>query len=173
MLSIQDRTQTLLNANIGGKESQKIIPPLALPAGTYTVKLENPRFTQQDYALFITAVDTASAEKEPNDALAQANELQLASSMTGVISHEEDVDLYKITLLEETKATLCFCFPASVVDGTVYSIRIEQNGISQWSTNVKGSSGGFEQEMVIPAGEYYIRIKPSNWISAVYTIELK
>ena len=118
-LSIQDRTQTLLNANIGGKESQKIIPPLALPAGTYIVKLENPRFTQQDYALFITAVDTASAEKEPNDALAQANELQLASSMTGVISNEEDVDLYKITLLEETTATLCFRFPASVVDGTV------------------------------------------------------
>lgn len=173
VLTLYDGTNLLHTINIGGKENQKIAIPFALPAGTYTLELRNPHFNMQDYTLTIVAENVDAAEAEPHDALANASLLTVAVPMTGILSHEEDTDIYKLVLTEETITTLRFTFPASTVEGAVYSIQLEQNGKRQWSTTVKGSTGGFEQALQIPAGEYYIRVKPVTWISSVYTIELK
>lgn len=172
-ISIMQGAETKYSANIGGMESNKTLIPVALQAGTYTLKLKSSRLSLREYNLHIAASSVANAECEPNNALAQACPLPLKTEFSGVLSGEDDVDLYRVTLTEETSASLCFHFPTSVVEGSVYTVRLEHNGKSQWSTNVKGASGGFEQAMRFPAGEYYIRIKASTWIGAVYAIELK
>lgn len=54
---------------------------------------------------------------------------------------------------------------------TVFVLSIEQNGRTQWNANIKGDSGGLEQPLQFPAGEYYLKVKPSGWLGAVYTIK--
>ena len=162
----------LLKVNIGGKESTKVIPPVALPAGTYYVKVENPRFIRQDYTLHLVSVGVVAAEQEPNDTLALATSLALGTPRTGVISSETDIDYYKLTFAEQTTAMLKFSFPQNTSTNTAYVLTIEQNGKVQWTANVKGDSGGVEQQLQFPAGEYYVKVKPSTWTSAVYTISI-
>ena len=162
----------LLKANIGGKESSKSIAPLALPAGTYYVKIENPQFVRQDYTLHLACMPADSAEREPNDSAGLATELLLGQPRTGVLSSAEDADYYRLNFTKDTIVTLQFSFAQGSSTNTAFELRIEQNGKSQWSAKIKADSGGLEQQLSFPAGEYYIRVKPSTWMSAVYTIQI-
>ena len=162
-----------LKVNIGGKESTKVMVPVALEAGTYTVKLENPRFVRQDYTLHLVCMDVAAAEMEPNDTAALAAVLQLGAPRTGILATQEDVDYYKLVFDEQKTVTLKFSFAQTTMKENAFTLTIEQNGKAQWNTNMKGDSGGLEQQLQFPAGEYYIRIKPATWLGAVYTISLE
>lgn len=174
VLTILDNSRReLLKVNIGGKESTKVIAPLALPAGTYTVKLENPRFVRQDYTLRLVSMAVEASEHEPNDSAGLATELNIGQARTGVLSSNADVDYYKLSFAQQTTVTFHFSFTQSTSTSTAFVLSIEQNGKNQWSTNIKGDSGGIEQTLQFPAGEYYLKVKPSTWISAVYTIEIK
>lgn len=172
VMTILKGAETLQTVDIGGKESDKMIQVLALKAGIYTLKLENPNFVQQDYSLRIVTKPVSMAEEEINDTLADATELHPGIEITGVLNTKKDVDLYKLTLEEEMTATLKFSFPQSTKKTTVYKFSLERNGKSQ-SYSVKGESGGFEQQLQISAGEYYLRVKSASWIGSVYTISLK
>lgn len=163
----------MLKVNIGGKESTKVITPVALTAGTYTVKIENPRFVRQDYTLCLVSMAVASTEKEPNDSTALATVLTVGQARTGVLTTDADIDYYKVTFAEQTTVTLRFSFAQSTNKNTAYVLTVEQNGKTQWTANIKGDSGGLEQQLQFPAGEYYFKVKPSTWLSAVYTITLE
>lgn len=174
MLTLMDSTRReLLRVNMGGKESTKVIPPVALTAGTYAVSIENPRFIRQDYTLHLMSVGVSSAEVEPNDIAALATDLVAGSERTGVLSSDADVDYYKLTFAEQTTVTLVFSFPQITSTNTAYTLAVEQNGKTQWTANVKGDIGGTEQQLQFPAGEYYIKVKPSTWTGAVYTIGIR
>lgn len=173
VLTILDSARhELLKVNIGGKESAKILAPLALPAGAYTVKLENPRFVRQDYTLHIVSMAVDASEHEPNDSAGLATVLNIGQARTGVLSSDADVDYYKLNFARQTTVTLRFSFTQSTSTSTAFVLSIEQNGKTQWSTNVKGDSGSMEQQLQFPAGEYYLKVKPSTWLGAVYTIEI-
>ena len=163
----------LLRVNIGGKESTKVIAPVALAAGTYAVRIENPRFVRQDYTLHLVSMPVDAAEREPNDSAALATELQPGGARTGVLASDEDVDYYRVTFARQTTVTLRFAFAQSTGRNTAFVLTVEQNGKTQWTANIRGDSGGMEQQLQFPAGEYYIRVKPSTWLSAVYTIALE
>ena len=174
VLTLMDSSRReLLKTNIGGKESTKVIAPVALAAGTYTVKIENTRFVRQDYTLRLVSMTVNAAENEPNDSAALATDLLIGSARTGVLTSDEDVDYYKLTFAEETTVTLRFSFAQSTSKRTAFVITVEQNGETQWTAHIRGDSGGTEQQMRFPTGEYYIKIKPSSWIGAVYTIEVR
>ena len=173
VLTILDSNcRTMLSVNISGKESAKVIAPVALTAGTYTVKIENPRFIRQDYTLRLVSMAVDSAEREPNDSAALATELPVGQTRTGVLTTDADIDYYKVIFAEQTTVTLRFSFAQSTNRNTAFVLIVEQNGKAQWTANIKGDSGGMEQSLQFPAGEYYIRVKPSTWLSAVYTISL-
>ena len=161
----------LLKVNISGKESTKVIAPLALPAGTYMVKLENPLFVRQDYTLRLISIAVEASEHEPNSSAGLATMLNVGHAQTGVLSSDADVDYYKLNFAQQTTVSFRFSFTQSTSTSTAFVLSIEQNGKTQWSANVKGDSGGIEQTLQFPAGEYYLKVKPSIWISAVYTIE--
>lgn len=174
VLTLMDNSRCeLLNVNIGGKESSKVIAPIALTAGTYTVRIENPRFVRQDYTLRLVSVAAESAETEPNDSAALATDLLPGSARTGVLSSEADTDFYRLTFAEQATVTFRFSFPQSTNRNTAFVLTVEQNGETQWTANIKGDSGGIEQQIQFPAGEYYLRIRPATWLSAVYTLEIE
>ena len=98
VLTMMDSSRReLLKVNIGGKESTKVIASVALTAGTYTVRIENPRFIRQDYTLHLVSMAVDAAEKEPNDSLGLATNLLTGSARTGVLTSDADVDYYKLT----------------------------------------------------------------------------
>ncbi len=174
VLTIMDTSRReMLKVNIGGKESTKVITPVALTAGTYTVKLENPRFVRQDYTLHLVSMAVASAEKEPNDSAALATVLTIGRTCTGVLTTDADIDYYKLTFAEQTTVTLKFSFAQSTNRDTAFVLKVEQNGKTQWTANIKGDTGGCEQRLQFPAGEYYIKLKSSTWLETVYIIELE
>lgn len=174
VLTLTDSSRyELLKVSIGGKESTKVIAPVALTAGTYTVKIENPRFIKQEYTLHLVSMDVAAAEIEPNDSEALSTALPVGMARTGVLTSDGDVDYYKVTFDTQTTATLKFSFVQSTSRDTAFVLTVEQNGKTQWTTNIKGDTGGCEQQFQFPAGEYYIRIKPSTWLATVYTIGLE
>lgn len=174
VLTIMDASRReMFKVNIGGKESNKVITPVALTAGTYTVKIENPRFVRQDYTLRLVSMAVDHAESEPNDSAALATGLTVGQARTGVLTTDADVDYYKVTFAEQTTVTLKFSFAQSTNKNTAFVLTVEQNGKTQWTANIKGDSGGVEQQLQFPAGEYYFKVKPSTWLSAVYTITLE
>lgn len=174
VLTITDANRReMLKVNIGGKESTKVITPVALTTGTYTVKIENPRFIRQDYTLHLVSMAVDSAEKEPNDSAALATELAVGQPRTGVLTTDTDIDYYRVTFAQQTTVTLKFSFAQSTNKNTAFVLTVEQNGKTQWTANIKGDSGGVEQQLQFPAGEYYFKVKPSTWLSAVYTITLE
>ena len=174
VLTIMDSLRhELLMINIGGKESAKVIPPVALPAGTYTVKIENPRFIRQEYTLRLVSMAVDTVEKEPNDSAALATDLTMGQPYTGVLSSDKDIDYFKVTFAEQTRATIKFSFVQSTKKDTAFVLTVEQNGKTAKTWNVKGDTGGFEDALSFMPGEYYFKLKPLNWYSAVYTITLE
>ena len=174
VLSILDSgRREMLKVNIGGKESSKIISPAALTAGTYTVRIENPRFVRQDYTLRLVSMAVDCAEKEPNDSAALATSLAAGRPCTGVLTTETDYDYYRVVFSEQKIVTLRFSFAQSTSRNNVFTVSVEQNGKTAATWNVKGDSGGFEETVSFQPGEYYFRVKPSNWLDAVYTITIE
>lgn len=174
VLTLMDsRRNELLKVNIGGKESTKVITPVALTAGTYTVKIENPRFVRQDYTLRLVSMAVDHAESEPNDSAALATDLLIGSARTGVLTSDADVDYYKLTFAEQTTVTLKFSFAQSTSKNTAFVLTVEQNGKTQWTANIKGDSGGMEQQLQFSGGEYYFKVKSSTWLGTIYTISIE
>ena len=174
VLTLMDRNRSeLLRAGIGGKETGKAIVPVALPAGTYTVRVENSRFAMQDYTLHLIAMTVEAAEQEPNDSAASATALAVGQTRTGVLSGESDVDCYRVRFDTQTTVTLRFSFTPGTGTETAFALVIEQNGKMLKLTNISADSGGTEQRLQFAAGEYCIRVKPGAWLGAVYRIGLQ
>lgn len=174
VLTLMDRNRSeLLRAGIGGKETGKAIVPVALPAGTYTVRVENPRFAMQDYTLHLIAMTVEAAEQEPNDSAASATALAVGQTRTSVLSGESDVDFYRVRFDTQTTVTLRFSFTPGTGTETAFALVIEQNGKMLKLTNISADSGGTEQRLQFAAGEYCIRVKPGAWLGAVYRIGLQ
>lgn len=161
----------LQKVNIGGKENAKDIPTVVLKKGNYIVKVENPRFVAQDYVLTIDSKDVGVGESEPNNASAKATVLKTNETVSGVLLTEEDVDYYRISVNEDSVLTLGFKFPPAASRLNAFSIGIEENGKTLLNLSAKGDSGGLEQKLQFPAGEYYIRIKAaSEWLNCIYEL---
>lgn len=109
---------------------------------------------------------------KPTDSASKAYVLA-GSACTGVLTTETDVDYYRLAFAEETMVAFSFSFPQSTGKNTAFALTIEQNRKTQWTANIRGDSGGLEQQLLFPAGEYFVKVKPSAWLGAVYTIEVK
>ena len=123
--------------------------------------------------LHLTAMSVDVAEIEPNNELANAMPIRIGDSVSGVVSVESDIDYYLLNLDNETTVALQLSFTPVSGTGTAYTLQIEQNGKKLWSENISGASGGAIQKLQIPAGRYYLKVKPgSNWTSSVYTLSI-
>lgn len=170
--------QVLQKINFGGKETSKVVIPLALPAGQYAIRLENPRFVRQEYTLRVVSKPVNAAEREPNDTLAHATALPLGETVTGVLTSKDDIDYYKVTIDEDnTEVTIHFAFKAR--EGTnerdAFAIILMRDGTTSKMTlgTVKANTGYLDVTMTCKKGEYYLQVKPVNWISEEYTMTVQ
>lgn len=172
VLTITDAARhELLRADIRGRETSKVIAPVALSAGSYGVKIENPNYIRQEYTLRLVSMAVDAAELEPNDTAALATPLNVDAPVSGVLTTDADADWYLLKLDAPAVLNLRFAFTRSTDTHAAFRLSIEQNGASLWSADMTGDSGGTWQTIQFPAGEYYFRLRPSShWLSAVYTL---
>lgn len=161
-----------LNEGIRGKESGKRLVPVALPAGEYTLTLTNPSFVRQDYTLRLICQPVSAAEAEPNNTPALAGTLSPGQPCTGVLTTDKDIDCHRLVFDQRTSVRLQFSFQQASSAATGFVLSIVQDGKSLHSWNVKLDSGGLEQLVDFPAGEFCIRVKPSTWWSAPYILSV-
>lgn len=172
-LDIMDGNSILLHVDIGGKEAGKMIAPLPLAAGSYTVKVTNPNYVRQSYELTINSENAETVEQEPNDTLAAATMLQVDGDViTGSLTTETDIDIYKVSLTETREVTLCIRFAQQPGDDPLFEVEIEREGKITPLGKVKGSSGLMEKRIQMPAGDCYIRIKSEQWAAVTYSIQI-
>lgn len=165
--------ELIVQEKFKGSEGAKRILPIALTAGEYYIRVENPSFVQQTYTLELTVSQMDAVEQEPNDSMGQATVLEQGKVCYGILRADTDQDYYAVSFSEATTVSFEFRFTQAAMNSTAFRLTVEQNGKRLWSANITGESGGIAQPMQFPAGTFYIRVQPASWVSSVYTIELK
>lgn len=171
-LKLFDGKGELLNENIRGRETDKVIKPMVLSAGQYHVQLTNVGSKEsgsaQSYSLQIKQAHIDAAEREPNDNASAARPIALGEVVTGCAASQEDEDWFALTL-DERKNVILHVSVEGVDEGTrIYQI----SGVEKGNTYLNQMVGvaGYEVELLMPPGTYYFRIKPANETMAWYTI---
>lgn len=163
----------LLQANIGGRETDKVIRPLVLCAGQYHVQLANVGSEEsgsaQPYTLMIKQAQIGAGEREPNDSAAAARPVALGEAVTGSAASQEDEDWFALTLDQQKNVILRVSVDGADTGSRIYTV----SGIEKGETYLNQAVGvsGFEVELLMPAGTYYFRIRPAGETMAWYTME--
>ena len=171
VLTVQQDGRNIVSYSVGGKETQKTFTPYPLKAGSYTIKVENPRFAAQGYRLTVVCQAMPQVEQEPNDALAQASALESGAPVSGLLFNGDDVDTYRISLAEDSILALNFEFAPAAASGNAYILSLEQNGKSVSKWNAAAQTGGVSGSVQLPAGEYELVLSAGDaWTGAIYTL---
>lgn len=124
----------------------------------------------------ITAVDRSTvigAEKEPNDSIGSANEIDFNVSYTANLKDEDDKDYYRLKLDKKGKLTLKLSHP-KIDDSNVLWVtsllHSEKNEIIQMET-VGQDAETLSHSARLSPGVYYIKVSPKfNHSNLQYTL---
>jgi hypothetical protein len=161
-----DNTNTLLVTNTVGSGATTRV--LDLEAGTYYIEVARPIRGIGTGSYFITA-NFAAAENTPravNNTIANAESLTFAQSITGFLSHQNRVDIFKIELAQPGRVTLDLTRPAAggFYDAgwgeAVHVKWLNVNGVEMVTDRV--GSGAFRRHVDLEAGTYFIEVSRDN-----------
>ena len=115
-------------------------------------------------------------EKEPNDDISMANDIEPNVKYSGNLKDEEDVDYYKIQLEKKGKIVLNFKHPKIDSDYGLWNISLQgTDEAEKINMNVTGEEADIISNTIRVASEtYYIRIAPygSQWSDIDYGISV-
>lgn len=163
--------EVLIKEMFRGKETSKTVRPLALPAGTYYIKLDNPQFVRQGYTLHVNSKTVPLVEMEPNSTSALATPLVASEQRTGVLADPTDVDYYRFVVNEQRTITLRLSFPQASTDSTIFTFTIEQNGKEWVPEKIRDDSGIYEKQWPCAPGEFFVKLESADqWYSIPYSL---
>ena len=156
--------------------------------GTYShyyLKVEEYHYSQLDYNFTINFVPEANAstnedgiysyDKEPNNEIGKATNISVNNLIDGNIQTERDVDYYKFTVPHD--GILSISFEHELLDSTavyweIYMLTEGDNSTLELPhLRVQGTQSSLKSdEARIPAGTYYIRVKPFYYSNVMYKI---
>ena len=112
-------------------------------------------------------------EKEPNDDISMANDIEPNVKYSGNLKDEEDVDYYKIQLEKKGKIVLNFKHPKIDSDYGLWNISLQgTDEAEKINMNVTGEEADIISNTIrVASGTYYIRISQysSEYSSEKYT----
>ena len=134
---------------------------IGLAAGTYYLKItRDDEFSSKTYGLTVKYTKTDLFEKENNETFKTATPIVLNKEYGGSICEADDDDYYKFTLLNDTKVAFKFNEYISADVDEDYEIKIfDYNTNEMSSMYVSSKDTSKKQEILLPAGTYYIEIK--------------
>ena len=172
-MTIYKNGKALKTARVRGKESGRALPEWPLAAGDYVLELKNPLFEAREYAIQVIADAIPRAEREPNDTLAQAQELEDGVLVTALLDNMDDVDTYRLYVMDDEMLTLFFN-SADKGDGRqYYTLSLEGGGRTFLSkTSDSMENGKFSVPLHFSEeGEYYLKAAGGkDYTGECYTI---
>jgi len=129
-----------------------------LEAGTYFIEVARRGSDTGSYFITASFFAANNNEIEPNNNIQQAQQLASGQSVTGFISHQDRVDIYRVVLPTASRLTVNISRPAQ---GALPSFAVDvrwrdTNGIQLRSDS--WGSGAFSRFMDLPAGAHFIEI---------------
>ncbi len=142
-----------------------------LDKGVYLVQLsEGRRSSPTAYQLTLSYAEDNGGEQEPNDR--NPAELQYDHPLRGSFATEDDVDLFALTLEEETTVRLV-CRVEDTEKGKI-QILLKQEENILWRQTFLASEGKMESNLQIPVGNYILELKSEDdWCSVPYILSLE
>ena len=137
---------------------------VGLPKGTYYIQVKNSSYAYNEpYQFQVGFTSSEFYEKESNDSITAANEIQLNKDYIGSLRDSSDKDFYKIVVPSDGNITLS----------------LNQEAGAQWYGHIQNSKGEiFESlytddselvegtasvEVGLPKGTYYVQIKNNHY----------
>ncbi len=161
--------------------SDTVLPTIGVAAGTYYIKVtESVYYSNADYDINLQFIGTDYAEKENNNTVELATELDVNTSYKASISKDSDVDWYKFTVKTAGYFNVDFQHESLTLNNSYWRIYIyDSTGVDPidgdkdyWS--VKGQSNAVLPTIGVAAGTYYIKVTESVYYSnADYDINLQ
>jgi cell wall-associated protease len=175
--------EEVMDANVqGGKptDPKKWGGSQYLEPGTYYLKINKYITYTGTYELEVNMIETNNTESEPNDGNVQATETELNKKITGLISWNDSIDAFKVTL--DTPSLLSIDF-ASYIDNSDYSsltgvyLSLEdENGTPVIDEKVGGGEladptkwGGSQY---LEPGTYYLKVSKYYGSTGKYDFEI-
>lgn len=130
----------------------------------------------QSVTLELNAVERDSItenEKEPNDDISSANDIEPNVKYTGNLKDEDDVDYYKIQIEKKGKIVLNFKHPKIDNEYSIWNVCLQGTDESEKiNMNVTGEAANVDSNTIrVAPGIYYIKVSRYNseYSSAKYT----
>lgn len=144
-----------------------------LEAGTYYIKVDKTGNYTGKYEIEVHAEATNNNEPEPNNGTVEAAPLTFDQQVTGLISWNDDLDTYKVTLDEPGKLSIDF---SSYMYDTRLSLEDDKGQEIKGSYIYSGSATDpkkWSYSEYLEAGTYYIKIKKSSNYTGKYDIKVR
>lgn len=168
---------TILQLESIGKEALLQSDWGRIPPGEYYLKIKPYYYLNTDYKFTINFVEEGDGvESEKNNDFDNANNISLGTNYVGNIQDNRDVDYYSFKI--DKKRNINFTFSHDIFDSSnsYWEICIV-DGLGDEEVLRITSTGkeGIKTEKIekLPAGTYYIRVKPSSYSNVDYTILLE
>lgn len=147
-----------------------------LEAGTYYIKVYD-NYDNDDtgvYTLTTKYVPANNNEKEPNNGIVEAQSIKFYQKITGFLSWNDSVDVYKITLPKNSSIGVNV---SSYVDDTAYIQLLDNRNNDLFSDYISGNSknpGKYVKNIDLKAGTYYLKIydKYDNDDTGKYSLQV-
>jgi len=166
LLSVMNGDHIIWNGAAAGTAGSLTAPTLALPQGTYLIKIENPIWNNAEYQLIVN-FKAAPVELENNNALSAATRLNVNQEIYGSLSNVSeaqigsDIDNYKITLPQPGKVQISFSYAGRNDNNYYYILALaDEETHALYSAGIKGNESEVTSPSVyLAAGDYYIQIR--------------
>lgn len=141
---------------------------IPLETGTYHIEILRTYY-DGNYSFDQTYTDIQSTEREPNNALEQAQPLKLGEKVVGMIAMGDDTDFYEITV--PSKRNVTFTVPSKIKNSKIYIYNADGEEVkcayTDW--NDKTKKGTLKEIYKLSAGTYYVQVF-SDYYHGTYTL---
>lgn len=143
---------------------------LYLEKGTYYVKVVYKWGNMGTYRVRGSFVAANNNETEPNDLFTQAMKLSENGMVTGLISEDDNIDIYSFTIVKKQRVNIshvryCYNQPISIWDKDYKKIDSRDN----WGGG-KADPRTTNFEFILEPGTYYIKVEAGYSENGKYTV---
>lgn len=166
-----DSTKEYWSANpLGASETSPITKKaeLYLEKGTYYVKVDTYSSWKGNYRIRGSFTASNNNETEPNDLFTQAMKLSEGGMVTGLISEDDNIDIYSFTIAKKQRVNIshvryCYRHYVSIWDKDYKQIDSRDNG---GGANADPQTTDFK--LTLEPGTYYIKVEGGS--TGKYTV---
>lgn len=154
-------------------EPKRFVKTVDLEAGTYFIRLKNLDHYTGKYQLKLNYQAANNQDKKGNDTPKTAQDLRLNSSLTGYLTWNDNIDVYKIKLTKSGKINF---YTTSATYGLNVQL-LKSNGITSvlseniWYGSTK-SPKRWNRTVKLSAGTYYIKINQLDNYTGKYAVRV-